>query len=102
MSFIKWRLIYYYSFSIKFFSLSFYFSSYSSSCWIIADQTNVLKGLLPPSQNADPEPFSLTVGMTAGVSYRAWEVCGSPNDSPPDSIAYNPFLQSPVDYAKIR
>lgn len=40
--------------------------------------------------------------MTAGVSYRAWEVCGSPNDTPTEAIAYNPFLQSPSDYAKIK
>lgn len=61
-----------------------------------------MKGLLPPTQIADSETFPLTAGMTAGVSYRAWEVCGSPNDTPTESIAYNPFLQSPADYAKIR
>jgi hypothetical protein len=71
----------------------------------LADQTNVLKGSLPPSPTIESDPSlpTLTAGMSAGVSYRAWEVCGSPSETPTEAIAYNPFLQSPInDFAKIK
>jgi hypothetical protein len=62
-----------------------------------ADQTNVLKGTLPPSQTIESEPPILTAGMSAGITYRAWEVCGSPSETPTEATSYNPFLQSPVN-----
>lgn len=69
----------------------------------VADQVNVLKGSLPPSPESDPSLPTLAAGMSAGISYRAWEVCGSPNETPTEAIAYNPFLQSPInDFAKIK
>jgi hypothetical protein len=71
---------------------------------VCVDQPVTIKGSLPPLPDADPPGSApMATGVVAGVSYKAWEVAGSPSDSPLDALSSAPFLQaSAADLAKIK